>query len=84
MCEGEGMPDLRGQEGRSEMKEEEKGGLATTCDTHIHTRAALEPIRREYLPPTRTGTRTPKARLLAAIQKSVVVHQSKSRTAAIP
>lgn len=24
MCEGEGMPDLQGQEGRSEMKEEEK------------------------------------------------------------
>lgn len=78
------MPDLRGQEGRSEMKEEKKGGLATTCDTHIHTRAALEPIRREYLPPTRTGTRTPRARLLAAIQTPVVVHQSKSRTAAIP
>lgn len=79
------MPDLQGQEERSEMKEEKKkGGLATTCDTHIHTRAALEPIRREYLPPTRTGTRTPKARLLAAIPKSVVVHQSKSRTAAIP
>lgn len=84
MCEGEGMPDLQGQEGRSEMKEEKKGGLATTCDTHIHTRAALEPIGREYVPPTRKLAHTPRARLLAAIQTSVVVHQFKSRTGAMP